>query len=446
MRGKITKKSVDAVKPTRAEDVLMWDRELRGFGLRVKPSGKKSFVVSYYAPGLHRTRRRLTLGAYGPLTADDARAAATAILADVAKGNDPASARTEDRRAAKDETVERLFADYLDYGRAHFKPKTVKGFESMARLHLLPALGKRPVAKVSTRDVARLHLALKASPGIANRVVQMVKAFFYWLERGGLFTGTNPARHVTLYPEHPCERFLTVAEAQRVEQALHVAETVGLPPAPEHRPAPTPQAKAPKRARNAGMFKSELQPANPIAVAALRFLVLTGWREQEAMQLQWSEVDLTTGNATLGDTKTGKSNRSITAPALEVLAAQARVEGWPYVFPGRDPQKPLESVHRLWTAVRSAAQLEDVRLHDLRHSVASFAVARGYSLYMVGKLLGHKTARSTERYAHLADDARKVMADDVGEFMRQAMATAPDIKSTASTTKVLPMVRKTRKG
>jgi len=169
------------------------------------------------------------------------------------------------------------------------------------------------------------------------------------------------------------------------------------------------------------MFSSELQPANPVAVAALRFLIFTGWRESEALTLKWSDVNLTTGNAMLGDTKTGKSARSITAPALEVLASQPHVTGSPYVFPGRDPMRPLREIQRLWYAARWNAKLEGVRLHDLRHSVASFAGGRGYSLFVIGKLLGHKTARSTERYAHLADDARKIAADDVGETIHAAM-------------------------
>jgi integrase len=176
------------------------------------------------------------------------------------------------------------------------------------------------------------------------------------------------------------------------------------------------------------MFKSELQPANPVAVSVLRFLLLTGWREQEAMTLQWSAVDPSTGIVTLDDTKTGKSIRILGSPALELLAAQTRVQGSPYVFPGRNPMQPLRETQRLWYAVRHAAKLDDVRLHDIRHSVASIAASHGYSLFLIGKLLGHRTTRSTERYAHLADDARKVMADQVGATIGSALtgvAAAP---------------------
>jgi integrase len=106
---------------------------------------------------------------------------------------------------------------------------------------------------------------------------------------------------------------------------------------------------------------------------------------------------------------------------LALIAAQPHVQDSPYVFPGRTPTRPLREIRRLWYAVRHAANLPDVRLHDLRHSVASFAGGHGYSLFLIGKLLGHKTAQSTERYAHVAEDARKIMADRVSETIRQAL-------------------------
>lgn len=424
MRGKITKRSVDALRAPADGYEVLWDSELHGFGLLVTAHGTKSFVVSYYAPGLHRVKRRVTVGQYGPLTVDDARTAAASLLARVAKGEDPSLERAGERRAARDETVANLFKDYLDFGRAHFSERTIESYDGLGRLYILPAIGRLPVQKVGPRDVARIHLELQKKPHTANRCVQLIKAFFYWLERRGLFSGTNPARGIELYTETARERFLTVEEMARVGQALRTAETVGLPPAPEHAKKSAKKTRAKPRARNAGMFTSEILPANPVAVAALRFLMFTGWREQEAMTLKWSDVNLSTGFATLSHTKTGKSVRAIGAPAVELIDSQARVKGSPYVFPGRDPKQPLESVHRVWTAVRHAAGLDDVRLHDLRHSVASFAGGHGYSLFLIGKLLGHKTARSTERYAHLADDARKVVADTVSETIRVALSPA----------------------
>jgi integrase len=169
------------------------------------------------------------------------------------------------------------------------------------------------------------------------------------------------------------------------------------------------------------MFAAGVQPANPVTVSALRFLMLTGWREKEALTLRWDAVDFSRGVVTLENTKAGRSTRPIPAPALALLAEQSRIEGSPYVFPGRLQGKPLQEIQRIWYAVRTAAGLEGVRLHDLRHSVASIAAAQGHSLYMIGKLLGHKDQRSTARYAHLAEDARKAMADSVGNEIVSAL-------------------------
>lgn len=392
----------------------------------MKPSGVRSFLISYYAPGLHRTRRRLTVGAYGPLTVEAARKMAKLLLARVENGEDPALEDSEERRSAKDETVEKLFTRYLDEGVGRRKPRTLEFYESLGRLYILPALGKLPVAKVTHREVAQLHSSLHEKSVTANRVGRLVRSFFYWLNKRGNVTQENPAKHLDWFREEPRERFLTVEEMSRLGQALRVAESEGLPPAPKHKKKP-----GTKRAKNAGMFTTKVVPANPVAVSALPFLIFTGWREQEALTLKWSDVNLESGIATLGDTKTGRSVRSIAAPAAALLAAQPRIDGSPYVFPGRDPMRPLRETQRLWHAVRCAAELEGLRLHDLRHNVATFAGAQKYSLFLIGKLLGHKTARSTERYAHMADDARKVMADDVGEAIRAALEAAPHDRRVA---------------
>jgi integrase len=431
MRGKVTKRSVDALKPDMASDVFLWDSEARGFGVRVKPSGAKSFVLAYYAPGMHRIRRRVTIGAYGPLTVEQGRAKATKLLARVVDGDDPARERANVRRAAKEETVAKLFEQYLDDGIVRKKPRTLEFYESLGRLYIIPTLGNLPVAKVTASDVADLHRDLRDKPVTANRVVRLVRSFFYWLAKRELVSGKNPAKDTEWFPEQGRERFLTVAEMARLGQALRVAETVGLPPAPKHKEQ-SERKRARKatatRARNTGMFSSELQPANSVAVAAIRFLMFTGWREQEALTLKWSDVTLASGSATLMDTKSGKSVRTLSAPARELLAALPRVVNSPYVFPGREPTQPLREMQRLWCAARSKAELEDVRLHDLRHSVASFAGGRGYSLFLIGKLLGHRDQRSTARYAHLADDIRQTMADDVAGVIRDAMDTTPNIQ------------------
>lgn len=371
-------------------------------------------------------RRRYTIGAYGPLTVEQARRKALELLAQIANGSDPSEAAAEERRSLKEDTVEALFAQYLEDGVGRRKESTREFYESLGRLYVLPALGELPIAKVSARDVAELHLGLREKPTTANRVARLVRSFFYWLERRELFKGDNPAARTDWYPEAARERFLTVEEMSKLGQALHIAETEGLEPAPQHR-----KALGTKRRRNTGMFTAEHQPANPFAVAALRFLMLTGWPESEALTLRWDAADFDNGRVTLQDTKSGRSVRPLPAPALELIASLPRELGSPYVFPGRVPGQPLRELQRLWYAVRHSAGLEGVRLHDLRHSVASIAGAQGYSLLLIGKLLGHKDQRSTARYAHLSDDARKTMADSVGNEIQRAIGGAASPKVIA---------------
>jgi integrase len=419
-KGRITKRSVDALRPFKTADNFLWDEELRGFGIRTKPSGAKSFLISYYAPERHRKRERLTLGQYPNMTVDEARKEARRQLGRVAHGDNPAAERQETRRALRDDTVANLLDEYLEYGRAHFKARTMELYEGIARLYVLPAFGKLLITEVGVREVDQLHRKLKRKPVMANRVVRFVKSFYYWLEKRDLYTGRNPASRVELFKEKPAERYLSDEELSKIGEALRIAETAGLRPAPYHRMKPSN-----KRKRNAGMLTSEPRRADPTAVAALRFLLQTGWREGEALGLRWSEVDMTTGLVTLPDTKTGKSQRILGAPTLEVLRRVPRIVGSPYVFPGKDPSKPLESVHRLWTAVRHAAGLDDVRLHDLRHTVASKAGGMGVSLFVIGKILGHRSIQSTERYAHLADDTRKTTADAVSQKIQDALEHSP---------------------
>ena len=178
------------------------------------------------------------------------------------------------------------------------------------------------------------------------------------------------------------------------------AETVGLPTAPSLAYKPKSEAT-----RKHGPKSVAPIPANTFATNAIRFLMLTGWRKQEALNLKWNEVDFERGFATLPSTKTGKSYRSIGASALLLLSKLNRVSGNPYVFPGAVKGESLKEMRRTWYAARHAAELDDVRLHDLRHTFASVSVALGHSLFLTGALLGHSNRSTTGKYAH-ADECR----------------------------------------
>lgn len=404
MKQKLTKRTVDAIKASGRPE-LVWDTELKGFGLSVSRTGAKSFVVQYRTGGGRSgIARRLSIGRYGALTVEEARAIAKKALGGVAKGEDPAGERQKQRRAARlSELVER-YVESLDGKK---KPTTAAEYARILKIYVVPALGSRKVAEVGPGDVDRLHRQMKATPAQANRTLAVLSAMLTWATKSGLRDPAlpNPCVMVEWYPEKARERFLSTSELRRLGDALIKAETAGLAPAPNRRRKP----KSAKTAKHKPKSADKPIPADPLQVAAIRLLMLTGARRNEILNLRWDEVDLERGILTLGDSKTGRSVRPIGAPAVQLLASLPR--SGDFVLPGRFGERPIEGLRRLWDAVRHEADLPEVRLHDLRHTMASVAAGEGQSLLIIGKVLGHKRAATTQRYAHLADDPVKAAAD-----------------------------------
>jgi len=300
------------------------------------------------------------------------------------------------------------------------------------------AFPKVRVAALTRAQVAKVHLGMSDRPYLANRALAILGAMLRFAElHGHRPTGTNPCTGIELYPERSRERFLTDEKLKRFGTALTKAERVGLPTPPKLQRKPPAPEKAKHRPKSAGTPV----PANPFAVAALRFLLLTGWRESEALGLRWDQLDDARGIAALPDTKTGRSDRHVGAPALALLTDLPRLADSPFVFPGAKPGAHLVEIKRVWEAVRHSAKLEGVRLHDLRHSFASVGAAGGLSLPMIGALLGHREVSTTQRYAHLGDDPRKAAADRVSAHVAAAMAPEP-----AADTPVLTLEPRSRAG
>jgi integrase len=419
---RLTKRTVDSVKPE-SGDFFVWDTETRGFGLRVWPSGRKTFVFKYQLGGRAGTTKRYTIGDYGTFTPDDARREATRLRGIVARGESPTEQRAAKNAAVRAKrmapTIADLAHDFLTDRRAKKKRRTVEEYERLLNKDVLPVLGKAHVVDLTRAQVARLHLSMSDRPYLANRMLTILSAMLRFAElHGQRPPGTNPCAGIDPYPEHSRERYLTKEELKRLGNALTRAERVGLPPAPRPTQKPKNQKNAKHRPKSAGTPT----PANLYAVAALRFLVLTGWRESEALGLRWNQVDFARSLATLPDTKTGRSNRHLGAPALALLSELPRTEDSPFVFPGAKPGTHLVEIKRVWEAVRHAAGLHGVRLHDLRHSFASVGASGGLSLPMIGALLGHREVSTTQRYSHLADDPRKAAADRVAAEVAAMLA------------------------
>lgn len=387
--AKITKRLVDSLKAG-DRDVFMWDDELRGFGVRVKPSGAKSYLVQYR--NKHGRSRRLTLGTHGRLTPEKARELASARLGDVDAGGDPAEDRKGWREAP---TVAEFAARYLDHhAESKKKARSVAEDRRLLDKHILPALGTRKLADVTRADMTALHHSMRQTPYQANRVLALLSKLMNLAERwGNRPDGSNPCRHVEKYRENKRERFLTAEELMRLGDALTEAERTAM--------------------------------ERPSVIASIRLLVLTGCRLSEILTLRWEHVDFGHACLRLPDSKTGRKTIHLNAPALALLAAVEREDGNPWVIRGQRKGCPLVNLEKPWRRVRTQAGIEDVRLHDLRHSFASVAVGLGEGLPMIGKLLGHTQAQTTARYAHLAADPVKAATERVGAALAGMMNGKP---------------------
>ena len=387
MQTKLTKRVVDAAK----EPGTIWDGELPGFGLRIAKGGTKSYVLKYR---MHGKQRWFTLGQHGQpktgggtWTPDAARNEAISRMGRIKDGVDPAQERAADR---KSETVEEFHKRYLsDHVEDQNKPSSVKETKRLLKKHIVPELGHIKVKAIGRDDVAKFHRSLRETPYLANRCLAIVSNMLAKAEEWGLRAdGRMVCRSVAKYKEATRQRFLSATELNALSDALKAAEGA---------------------------------KANAHAIAIIRLLALTGARRNEIAGLKWSEVDFERSVLHLEESKTGAKLIPLAPAAKLILAGAPTHEGTPYVFPAATGAGHYQGITKVWRAIRREAGLEDVRLHDLRHTFASFGAAGGLSLPIIGKLLGHSQAATTQRYAHLADDPVQRAATQIGDAVAAAM-------------------------
>ena len=380
-KQKLTKSVIEKLSPSDT-DYVVWDAELPGFGIRVKPSGVRSYVVQYRNRKTGDSRRK-TIGQHGPLlTFHKAKDRARIILADALKGNDPVA---EDRAIRAAPTMKALAADYLEY---HAIPKkrarSVATDRSMIDGIILPHLESKKVSAVQSRDIHSLHVAMKNTPYQANRVLALMSKMFSLAMNWG-WRPDNPVKGIERYHEEHRERWLSDGELGRLLSVLSTH-------------------------------------SNQRAANAVRFQLLTGARIGEVLGARWTEVDLERGVWTKPSHHTKQKRTEhlpLSAPALVLLTEMRERAGPedPYLFPGNAPDKSLQGIKKFWRNVTQQANLEDYRLHDNRHTHASHLVSSGLSLEIVGRLLGHTNPLTTKRYAHLADDPLRIAAERFGSKM-----------------------------
>ena len=385
---KITKRAIDRLE-TDGTDRFYWDRELPGFGVRVRASGRKFFVAQYRAQG---RSRRMTLGPVTAFAPEEARRRAMALLSEAKGGGDPAAQRDADRKAA---TVKALGERFLDeYVPAHCKPSTAYEYRRSVELFIDPRIGRRKVAEIQRSDIAELHHGLRKTPYQANRTLGVLSKMFNLAEMWGLRPdGSNPCLHIKRFKEEKRERFLSAEEFQRLGSVLDEILEDG----------------------------SETRSA----VTAIRLLMLTGCRLSEIQTLRWEHVDLEAGELRLPDTKTGGRAVPLAPSAVRLLESLPRDDDNPWVIAGKKPDSHLTDLQHPWRRIRARAELDGVRIHDLRHSFASRALALGEGLPMIGKLLGHTQLQTTARYAHLARDTVKASAARIGDSIEKDLDAAP---------------------
>ena len=480
--ARLTKRFVESLGPG-AGDQIHWDGALTGFAVRVRPSGKVSFIVQY------RTRegrqRRRVIGRYPAMTVEQARRAAGTWLVTAQQGGDPAEGIDLRRQAP---TMGDLCDRYLEeHAALHKKTSSLSEDRRIVDTRIKPALGRRKAAAITQWDVQGLHRAMKDTPYMANRVLALLSTVFNRAE-GELSLvkagWRNPCRGVERFKEEKRRRYLAPAELARLGQALALAEAQNLSDPAEamtirlvvsdeddarlqihdlawdavelkkgrlalpaeatttgHLKLPAESVKVLQTIgdeshltggpcivacrhgedRLAAVKGPWLRIAEPEAIAAIRLLIFTGCRRSEILALEWANVDYENRQLHLPDSKSGAKDVQLPSPAIEILQALKRKPKNPYVITGRRQGSHLTDIKGPWTRIRDLAGLTDLRLHDLRHSFASVGAGAGLSLPIIGALLGHSQPATTARYAHLARNPLQEAADLVGQRLADAM-------------------------
>lgn len=375
-----------ATCPPDKKKLDLYDTTIPGFVLEVRPSGGKTWYLRYRdARGKQHQHR---IGNAAGITFEQAKTAAQTVRARVILGENPA----EEKKALRAiPTLEDFARSYLDYVKGAKRSWDLD--ESFLRNHVLPRWGKRHLDEVRQQDIISLQHGMRASgyaPATANRIVILTRYMWNlgkkWKVPG---TETNPAGGVELFEENnKRERFLTAEEVQRLVACVRDSD-------------------------------------NPQLQYIVPLLLLLGCRKRELLDSQWSHFDLERRTWRIPLSKNGKARHvPLSADVLAILAQVPRWDGCPYVVPNPKTKKPYVSFFYSWDTARKQAGLPEVRVHDLRHSTASFLVNSGRSLYEVQKILGHTQLKTTQRYAHLSQETLLEAVDSLGSVSGLALAAA----------------------
>jgi integrase len=418
-KGVLLTKTVADASQKAAKRYHVWDSELAGFGLRVEPTGTKTFIAKYRANGGGRTasQRVVTIGRFGTLTADQARKQAKKILGGAAVGSDPAADLHAKRREMKMTALIDLYEEkgcVIQRGKRQGEPmKARTKTYTMARLrhHVVPLLGHRRVSEVNAGDIEtfvadvtagrtahdekigpRRRIVVRGGAGAARKVVRDLSAVFSFASRNEIVSRNPCDTAAVRKTDNQNERFLTLEEVTRLGKALDELEREGV---------------------------------NLKALNIARLWALTGCRRDEIAGLTWPEVNLEEGFLELDDSKTGKSIRPLGAAAVALLKSIDKKDSSNFVFPAERGGRHFQGTKTVWSRAIEKAKLPGVTPHTLRHTVGSTAISTGEAVALTGAILGHTNPRSTAIYAHVQNDPSKRAANRVTKRIAAALTGKP---------------------
>lgn len=378
---RLTKKVIDGFKYKGKESEkavtrdVRWDTTIPGFGVRVYPTGKKTFILSYRANG---RKKLMTIGRFGPKTLDEARDKAKSLLGKVADGFDPLQQRKKDRTG---QTIATLAEAYIsDHAKPH--KKTWQTDQSRINKYILPTFGNLLIKMITQAEVVKWHKKIGSTkPYEANRNLALLSRMYSCAEDWGYVQKRheNPTEKVEKFKEEERDRWLKPQELPRLIKAIDEVENI-------------------------------------YARACLWLYLLTGVRKSELLGSKWEDFDFNRNELRLPKTKSGKTHYvPLSGPAIKILKKLPQISGNPYTFPGARKGRPLVNIDKIWRKARKKAEVEDLRLHDLRRTVGSWMAQSGSSLHLIGKVLNHSHVKTTKVYARLAQDQAKEALDDHGK-------------------------------
>lgn len=406
---KLTKRLIDSVNPDPGERVYLWDTEVQGLGLRCIGGGKKTFLLKFEKRG---RQTWIAIGKYGhDFTLDQAREEARKRRGEVAQGVDLAQVREAHK---KNPTVSQFAADFLETEGPSLKERTLHEYKRQIDKIILPAIGKLRVNAVTYSDIAGLLHGLRKTRTLYMRVLALLRHLFNLAElQGKRDRQTNPCFGQQTMTLESRERFLSDEELKSLGETLDALD--------QHR------------------------AEDPVVTNAIRFLLFSGWRLNEALQLKWSQVDLEAEIIRLPDSKGGKAEIDVN-PAMALVLERMKIHKAemeelrrkkeqgakvrkhlaaenPYVFPGREEESHLVNLRKPWLRICEKAKIEGVRLHDLRRTFGTIGASdAGLTHETIGKVLRHRQTSTTAIYARLASPVRKQASQKIGEALRQKLS------------------------